>query len=133
MNCIKCNNILKGRQLKYCSNVCKNHFSNPWYQSKEKQFEKGLTRKKEAIKLKGGKCQICGYCKNYASMTFHHLDPSKKEFNIDMRKFSNSSWSKILLELGKCQLLCHNCHMEIEYPHLEVVGLTGFEPVVNAL
>jgi 5-methylcytosine-specific restriction endonuclease McrA len=122
MNCLFCNITLIGRQRKFCSLQCKNKASNPWYQSKEKQFQKGLDRKKSAIKEKGGACSLCGYKKNYASLVFHHINPKEKSFGIDMRKFSNYSWERISKEVNKCQLLCHNCHMEIEYPHLMVVG-----------
>lgn len=122
MNCIICNKELIGRQKKFCSRVCKNRHSNSWFQTKERQSQKGVQRKLQAIKLKGGKCEICGYSKHYAALTFHHLNPENKEFGIDMRKFSNFSWKRIKLEIDKCQLLCCNCHMEVEYPHLYVGG-----------
>ena len=133
MKCIKCQSELIGQQKKFCSLVCKNRHSNSWHQTKERQSKKGIRRKNDAINLKGGKCEICGYKKNYAGLTFHHLNPSKKSFGIDMRKFSNYSWQRIITEINKCQLLCHNCHMEIEYPHLKMVDPVGIEPTSNVL
>ena len=38
--------------------------------------------KKEAVKRKGGKCEICGYNKNIAALHFHHKDPETKNFAL---------------------------------------------------
>lgn len=86
--------------------------------SYEKQKERAIKRKLELIKLKGGKCEKCGYSKNLGALEFHHLDPSIKEFNLDERHLSNTTIEKILNELDKCILVCSNCHKEIHYPHL---------------
>lgn len=60
---------------------------------------------------KGDSCEICGYNKCKAALEFHHNDPTKKEFNI------SSAWSynmdRIKKEIGKCILVCSNCHREI--------------------
>jgi predicted Zn-ribbon and HTH transcriptional regulator len=50
-----------------------------------KQKERALSRKLEIIRLKGGKCERCGYDKNIAALEFHHLDPSIKSFQLDSR------------------------------------------------
>jgi hypothetical protein len=67
--------------------------------------------KQEAIMFKGGKCKVCGYDKCYASMDFHHLDRTKKEFSISG---NNMAKDKLFKELEKCILVCKNCHGEIE-------------------
>lgn len=69
--------------------------------------------------MKGGKCSICGYNKNLAGLLFHHTNPSIKELKIDARHFSNTSWDRLLEEAKNYIVLCHNCHMELHYPHLE--------------
>lgn len=84
----------------------------------EKQRERAIKRKLELIKLKGGKCEKCGYSKNISALEFHHIDPSTKEFNLDERHLSNTTIEKILKESDKCILVCSNCHKEIHYPHL---------------
>lgn len=67
--------------------------------------------KARAVESMGGSCALCGYNKCSWSLTFHHLDPSTKKFNI---AFAHSrSWSTIVEELRKCVLLCHNCHNEV--------------------
>ena len=40
------------------------------------------TLKIKVVEYKGGKCEVCGYDKNYAVLEFHHLDPSQKDFGI---------------------------------------------------
>lgn len=67
--------------------------------------------KEKCINFLGGKCENCGYSKCKEALDFHHLDPSKKDFNISGSHAR--SWSKIEGELKKCVLLCANCHREI--------------------
>ena len=62
---------------------------------------------------RGGACEICDYCKNLAALEFHHINPEEKEFNVDMRKFSNMNLEKLEAELEKCILVCANCHREL--------------------
>jgi len=60
----------------------------------------------------GNKCKICGYKKCQRALSFHHIDPSKKEFDLSSKGLTRS-WEKIQLEIKKCILVCANCHMEI--------------------
>jgi hypothetical protein len=73
--------------------------------------------KKWAVNYKGGACEYCGYRKSMRALCFHHIDPTKKEFEING---SAAAISKKLreAELDKCLLLCSNCHME-EHEKLE--------------
>lgn len=114
MNCIKCGNELKGRQKKFCSRICKNRHSNSWSQTAEKQKEKGTERKQVLVEYKGGKCIVCSYNKCLRSLSFHHRIPSEKSFSLDLRNLTNRNWNSILKEVEKCDLLCMNCHMEVE-------------------
>ena len=68
--------------------------------------------KNYAVQAFGGSCGICSYNKCLASLTFHHLNPSEKEFSISSMKINH--WGKIAKELGKCVCLCRNCHGEVE-------------------
>ena len=61
---------------------------------------------------KGSKCQICGYDKCQRALSFHHIDPSKKEFDLSSKGLTRS-WDKIKMEIEKCVLICANCHMEV--------------------
>jgi len=88
-----------------------------------KQKERSLLRKLELIKEKGGKCKICGYDKNIAALEFHHIDPSKKSFQLDSRHLSNTTTEKLIEEANKCILVCANCHRELHNKQFEKTEL----------
>ncbi len=54
---------------------------------------------------------LCGYNKCKSALEYHHLDPSKKEFQLS--KARSRSIDKIKQEIKKCVLLCANCHREV--------------------
>lgn len=87
------------------------------------QKSRGLKRKIQAITKLGGKCSKCGYDKNIAALEFHHKDPKEKEFQLDVRHFSNVNIEKLNKELDKCDLLCSNCHRETHNPELELKSI----------
>lgn len=99
----------------YCSKQCKFSIQNIKNQSYAKQQERAKNRKLKALSLMGNKCKYCGYNKNYSALVFHHI--KDKNFSLDSRKISNTCWDKIVKELKKCELVCHNCHMEIHHPN----------------
>lgn len=67
--------------------------------------------KKQAVKLLGGKCSICGYNKCIDALEFHHKNPNEKEFKIGSG--NTMSWKEYKNEVSKCMLVCSNCHKEI--------------------
>ena len=88
-----------------------------------RQRRRGIKRKLNLVKLKGGCCEICGYNKNLTALTFHHVDPSTKSFNVEMRNIANYEWNRVLKESNKCQVLCHNCHHELHHPEFNLKKL----------
>lgn len=82
--------------------------------------ERTIRRKTKLLLIAGNCCSICGYNKNYASLSFHHQDPKLKSFNLDARSIGNRSWESIINEFKKCVLLCLNCHSELHNPQCEV-------------
>ena len=70
--------------------------------------------KQKCVDYKGGACEICGYDKCIASLEFHHIDSSQKDFQISDFK-SHAFSEKIKKELDKCMLLCRNCHGETHF------------------
>lgn len=71
-------------------------------------------KKIKAIEFYGGKCIKCGYDRCINALEFHHRDKSTKQEKptyIIMRW----SWNRVKEELDKCDLVCSNCHKEIEY------------------
>lgn len=78
----------------------------------EKSRDKKNLVKLRAIEYLGGSCIVCGYNKSARALTFHHRNRDEKEYTISQIK--DWSWNKIQNELDKCDLVCFNCHMEIE-------------------
>lgn len=122
MQCIVCDTILSGKQSKFCSTRCKQKSINVRHQNYACQQQRGYDRRIKLVLMRGGECQICGYSKNLSALTFHHLNPSEKEFQIDIRKCSNSTWDNLVTEVEKCQLLCLNCHAEVHHPSLHLAS-----------
>ena len=69
--------------------------------------------KRRLVEEAGGRCQICGYDRYMGALQFHHIDPSQKSFLLSMRGCTRSI-EKLRAEAAKCQLLCANCHAEVE-------------------
>ena len=61
----------------------------------------------------GGACAACGYDRCPRALSFHHLDPTTKEFGLAYGG-STRSLDRAREEAAKCILLCANCHMEVE-------------------
>ena len=65
-----------------------------------------------AVEYKGGKCERCGYNRYIEALEFHHLDSTKKDFNVSQHGYTRS-WERVVKELEKCIMLCANCHREL--------------------
>jgi hypothetical protein len=129
-NCNICNKLLTGRQVKYCSNACKqkSHYLRVKHQTNtyHSQTVRGLRRKMLLVNHFGGKCSKCSYCKNIAALEFHHT--RDKLFQLDMRNLSNRKLGDLLLEASKCNLFCANCHREQHNPELDfsnIISIIG--------
>jgi len=118
--CIVCGAELLGKQTHFCSHACKNNY----HQSYEAQKRRGLLRKLQLVRQKGGCCSICGYRKNLAALVFHHTDSTTKDFKLDMRSLSNRTIDAVMLETDKCILVCANCHAELHNAELDLDLLT---------
>ena len=99
----------------------------------ENQKLRGLKRKYEAILVRGGKCEKCGYNKNIAALDFHHINPSEKSYQLDGRHLSNCSMKSIIEESKKCILLCANCHREIHYPFFDKNDVVNVKTTVKSI
>ena len=85
-----------------------------------------INKKIDLVKYKGGCCCVCGYDKSIKSLTFHHLYPNEKDFNISGKSYS---FVKLKKEVDKCICVCSNCHIEI---HEEITNY-GYSKIVNKL
>jgi transposase-like protein len=75
-----------------------------------------VTRSRQRVKEilvaeAGGRCALCGYDRCIGALSFHHLDPAEKRFNINRL---GTSLGRARAEARKCVLLCTNCHAEVE-------------------
>ena len=66
----------------------------------------------ELVKMLGGKCVNCGYKKSITAISFHHLHPEDKCFDISNGGLMKG-WKELVAEAKKCELLCLNCHAEL--------------------
>lgn len=81
--------------------------------TKSTTLERMINFKKICVEYKGGQCKLCGYNKYYGALEFHHVDPMLKRFNISqVKSYKFSDFVKE--ELDRCELLCSNCHREVE-------------------
>lgn len=102
MNCLRCKEKIEKGRRKFCSDKCKTNYNVTKHRRRLKD---------KALAYKGSKCEHCGYDKCVGALTFHHTDPTQKDFQIGGRG-STRSWERIKNELDKCKLLCANCHAE---------------------
>jgi hypothetical protein len=120
--------------------------SNPYMSwSDEKKFDyikryyhRGIERKKKLVEMKGGGCKTCGYNKCLRCLTFHHRDRETKSFSLTAREIGGMSWESVLAEIEKCDLMCLNCHMELEdqlepSKYSDKIDPAGFEPATCPL
>jgi uncharacterized CHY-type Zn-finger protein len=98
----------KGRPHTKC-NSCSSGRATP---------EARRTLKRWMVDYRGGSCQICGYARHWRALTFHHVDPRLKRFNIAGSHCR--SLDVLREELDRCILVCANCHDEIEDGSTEV-------------
>ena len=58
------------------------------------------------------KTHPCSTCRenDVRVLEFDHLDPTEKTFSISFGIRYGRPWPQIEAEIGKCQVLCANCH-----------------------
>src|SRR5690348_9440232 len=134
LTCDTCKAPLKGRQRRFCSPRCKNADTNHRNQRYARQQVRGLHRKLALLERYGKRCSRCGYARNMAALTWHHVDPATKKFQLDLRSLSNRSEREIQAEAAKCILLCANCHAEVHSPllRLDLLGHAMASPGADA-
>ena len=61
----------------------------------------------------GRQCWFCGYDKTFTNLCFHHVERENKNFGLTTRELIGYAWKRVIAEMRKCILICHNCHGEI--------------------
>ena len=77
--------------------------------NKEQQQKYLQLRRSKAKSYLGEECRYCG---KDDTLEFDHIDKSTKEYEISVGIAQHIAWDKLVIELDKCQLLCHDCHKE---------------------
>ena len=87
---------------------------NGWRKGKGEKRKWGLRRTKTLLtrimvqKYKAARgCAGCGK-KDVGVLSFHHIDPAQKEFNIG--ESLSKGEQRVMREIKKCVLLCKWCH-----------------------
>jgi hypothetical protein len=83
--------------------------------------ERARRRKADWIE-ENGPCRKCGSNKD---LEVDHIDPSLKSFSPSFTEGKE----KLLTELSKCQVLCHNCHLAKSKANGELGG--GQNKIIN--
>lgn len=114
-----------GQAAEILRQILQESFTNYHHQSYLAQQRRGRATKMQLIEMMGGRCSNCGYATNHAALEFHHVDPTRKEFPLDLRSLSNRAWPQIESEARKCLLLCSNCHAESHNPDCVLQACEG--------
>lgn len=83
-------------------------------------------RKQLLVERFGDKCNDCEQSFHSCCYDFHHIDASKKTFEI--APGLDRSWETILEEIENCVMLCSNCHRIRHYK--EDRGTTEYNSVL---
>lgn len=108
--------VVKARQREKYVRLGKKRYCDPVIASERRRAK--LRRLKEHA---GGRCTICGYCRCFRALDFHHVDPGTKGFNI-CSDGMGYGWKRLVEEAAKCVLLCANCHREVEDGFVDLAG-----------
>ena len=108
---LKVGSIPTGSTMEKQCVICEKTFKTKGLKCRSCQVNlRRFSRRTDIINYLGGACYNCGYNRCYGALDVHHLDPSKKEFNISGSH--TRRWAIVEEELAKCVLLCSNCHKE---------------------
>lgn len=58
-------------------------------------------------------CSRCGYDEHPSALSFHHLDPDEKSFELNQAHYY--SQDRVRSEMEKCEVVCRNCHAVEHY------------------
>lgn len=104
--------------MKISSTPQRKKYIKEWYGRNKENFHayirmrRAEKRKKlAALKSKIG-CRVCRE-NDHRCLQFHHINPLTKTNTISRMYAGTWSWTKILQEIEKCEVLCANCHLKL--------------------
>ena len=89
------------------------------YKASAKKFKRDLRDWFQELKTTKH-CERCGETK-WWRLAFHHRDSADKDRDIARMVSNHVSRTRILKELEKCAVVCHNCHADLHYEERGVV------------
>ena len=91
-----------------------------WYRRNREKKIGWQTRRRRAIrkmifdaKAAAG-CSSCSE-KDAVCLAFHHRDPATKRFDLGVAASGSWSLEAVRAEMGKCAVLCANCHAKLHW------------------
>ena len=78
--------------------------------------------------LKG--CYICGFNKHYSALDFDHINRDKKIKSVSRLVSDTCSWKTVVAEIGKCRVLCANCHRIKTHENKEYINMNTTERII---
>jgi len=110
-------NRLKGKKSLWCKSCMSDHQKGLWSRSETRKSSVTKStheKKKRNLQLAwdylaANPCSNCGE-DNPIVLEFHHRDPASKYRTVSYLAGTSCSIEKIILEIGKCDILCSNCH-----------------------
>jgi hypothetical protein len=98
----------------------RNDYNRNWYTRHKREVVARNTKRKLKMReiyqqvREGLLCADCGET-HPATLHFHHRNPQEKEFSIADFVRKGKSPEALLKEIGKCIVLCANCHAKRHY------------------
>ncbi len=99
--------------------VCHRRICAEWYarnrSTARQRAQEGRARRRDQsfaklrAYLAAHPCVDCGEA-DPTVLGLDHRDPSRKEIEVSTLLSAGYSWSRILEELGRCEVRCANCH-----------------------
>lgn len=129
--CAKCGKKQKwGATSAYCRECTSEYNKNYYAKHQEKikrlareylpkQKANHRKRKLKLVGLKGGKCERCGYDKNYAALVFHHPKGRKGGWKGSKGLLSSEDPQNSGFNIDEVVLVCENCHKELHHPECQ--------------
>lgn len=110
---------------RYCKDCHRKHNVNHYAANKVAYKQNALKHKRLLrawfVELKKTlSCMECGEMK-YWRLAFHHRNSKTKDTEVSQMITDHASKNRILKEIDKCNVLCHNCHSDVHHANRGVV------------
>lgn len=83
------------------------YWSDPKNRARKRELIKERRNLLASMKMDVG-CTDCGYNAHPSALEYDHLPGTEKCFNI--AQSHAHSWSDVMAEIAKCEVVCANCH-----------------------